>query len=191
MILSIVKAFFAVFGVMDPLGNTPVFLSLTERLDEKTKRSLATKAVIRAGIVLLVFVFLGNIILDFFHISLQSFRIAGGIILLLIGLQLLFGLRFSNEPEIMADDLSVVPLATPLIAGPGMITAVVIFSKEYGYLITIIGIVANLVLSWVLFRYANYIVKFLGKGGTLMFVKFMSLILVAIGVEFIRSGLGV
>ncbi|MEK7509066.1 MAG: MarC family protein, partial [Patescibacteria group bacterium] len=142
MILSIVKAFFAVFGVMDPLGNTPVFLSLTERLDEKTKRSLATKAVIRAGIVLLVFVFLGNIILDFFHISLQSFRIAGGIILLLIGLQLLFGLRFSNEPEIMADDLSVVPLATPLIAGPGMITAVVIFSKEYGYLITIIGIVA-------------------------------------------------
>ncbi|MEK9158497.1 MAG: MarC family protein [Patescibacteria group bacterium] len=190
MILSIVKAFFAVFGVMDPLGNTPVFLSLTERLDEKTKRSLATKAVIRAGIVLLVFVFLGNIILDFFHISLQSFRIAGGIILLLIGLQLLFGLRFSNEPEIMADDLSVVPLATPLIAGPGMITAVVIFSKEYGYLITIIGIVANLVLSWVLFRYANYIVKFLGKGGTLMFVKFMSLILVAIGVEFIRNGLG-
>lgn len=191
MILNVVKAFFAVFGVMDPLGNTPVFLSLTERLDEKTKRSLAIKAVIRAGIVLLVFVFLGNVILDFFHISLQSFRIAGGIILLLIGLQLLFGLRFSNEPEIMADDLSVVPLATPLIAGPGMITAVVIFSKEYGYLITIIGIVANLVLSWVLFRYANYIVKFLGKGGTLMFVKFMSLILVAIGVEFIRSGLGV
>lgn len=191
MILNVVKAFFAVFGVMDPLGNTPVFLSLTERLDEKTKRSLAIKAVIRAGIVLLVFVFLGNIILDFFHISLQSFRIAGGIILLLIGLQLLFGLRFSNEPEIVADDLSVVPLATPLIAGPGMITAVVIFSKEYGYLITIIGIVANLVLSWVLFRYANYIVKFLGKGGTLMFVKFMSLILVAIGVEFIRSGLGV
>ena len=90
----------------------------------------------------------------------------------------------------MADDLSVVPLATPLIAGPGMITAVVIFSKEYGYLITIIGIVANLVLSGVLFRYANYLVKFLGKGGTLMFVKFMSLILVAIGVEFIRNGLG-
>lgn len=191
MLLSIIKAFFAIFGVMDPLGNTPVFLSLTEGLDEKTKRSLATKAVIRAGIVLLVFVFLGNVILDFFHISLQSFRIAGGIILLLIGLQLLFGLRFSSDPEIMADDLSVVPLATPLIAGPGMITAVVIFSKEYGYLITIIGIVANLVLSWVLFRYASYIVKFLGKGGTLMFVKFMSLILVAIGVEFIRSGLGI
>jgi len=190
MLLSIVKAFFAVFGVMDPLGNTPVFLSLTERLDEKTKRSLAIKAVIRAGIVLLVFVFLGNVILDFFHISLQSFRIAGGIILLLIGLQLLFGLRFSNDPEIVADDFSVGALATPLIAGHGMITAVVIFSKEYGYLITIIGIVANLVLSWVLFRYANYIVKFLGKGGTLMFVKFMSLILVAIGVEFIRSGLG-
>jgi multiple antibiotic resistance protein len=136
-------------------------------------------------------VFLGNVILDFFHISLQSFRIAGGIILILIGLQILFGLHLGSGSEIVADDLSVVPLATPLIAGPGMITTAVIFAKEYGYLITIIGITANLVLSWILFRYASYIVKFLGKGSTLMFVKFMSLILVAIGVEFIRNGLGI
>ncbi len=188
MLINIVKAFVAIFGVMDPLGNTPVFLSLTGHLDIKAKQLLAIKAVLRAGIILLVFVFLGNIILDFFHISLASFRIAGGIILILIGLQILFGLPFGSEGK-TADDISAVPLATPLIAGPGTITTVVIFSKEYGLTITIIGIIANLALSWILFRYANFIVKVLGKSGTLIFVKFMSLILVAIGVEFIRNSL--
>ncbi len=142
---------------------------------------------IRAGIILLIFLFLGNMILDFFHISVQSFRIAGGIILILIGLQILFGVKFTKESQSQMDDISAVPLATPLIAGPGMITATIIFSKEYGYTITIIAIAANLLLSWLLFRYAHYILKFLGRSGTLMFAKFMSLILVAIGVEFIKN----
>ncbi len=187
MLISIVKAFFAVFGVMDPLGNTPVFVSLTDKLDSKTKQSLALKAVLRAGVILLTFLFLGNGILSFFHISLQSFRIAGGIILILIGLQILFGAKFGTETEMTSEDISAVPLATPLIAGPGTITAVIIFSKEYGYVITIISIIANLVVSLILFYYAHRIVKVLGKSGTLMFMKFMSLILVAIGVEFILN----
>ncbi len=189
MLLSIVKAFFAVFGVMDPMGNTPVFVSLTDKLDNQTKRSLALKAVLRAGVILLAFLFLGNGMLSFFHISLPSFRIAGGIILILIGLQILFGAKFGTETEMTSEDISAVPLATPLIAGPGTITAVIIFAKEYGYAITIVSIIANLAVSWLLFCYAHQIVKFLGKSGTLMFMKFMSLILVAIGVEFIRNSL--
>ena len=187
MLVSVFKAFFAVFGVMDPLGNTPVFVSLTSKLDKKTKQLLATKAVLRAGVILIVFVFLGNGILSFFHIYLQSFRIAGGIILILIGLQILFGMRFGAEAEMTSDDISAVPLATPLIAGPGTITAVIIFFKEYGYTIMIISIIANLLVSWLLFFYAHHVMRILGKNGALMFMKFMSLILVAIGVEFIRN----
>lgn len=188
MFTLLLKAFFAVFGVMDPVGNVPTFLSLTEKMDITSKRRLATKAVLRAGIILLIFVFLGNAILNFFHISIQSFRIAGGLILILVGFQILFGIRFGKEDESL-DDISVVPLATPLIAGPGTITTVVIFSKEYGYQITLIGVIANLLLSWILFRYAPLILKILGKSGTLLFAKVMGLILVAIGVEFTRSGL--
>jgi len=141
---------------------------------------------LRAGAILLVFLFLGNAILDFFRISIESFRIAGGIIIILIGLQILFGIRSFKDSQ-QPDDLSAVPLATPLIAGPGMITTTIIFSKEYGYLITIIAIAANLLLSWVLFHFAHRIVKVIGRSGSLMLAKFMSLILVAIGVEFIRS----
>ena len=189
MLISIVKAFFAIFGVMDSVGNVPVFLSLTEGFDIQTKKRLAIKAVLRAGAILLVFLFLGNAILDFFRISIESFRIAGGLIIILIGLQILFGIRSFKDSLSQADDLSSVPLATPLIAGPGMITTTIIFSKEYGYIITIIAIAANLLLSWILFHFAHRIVKIIGRSGSLMLAKFMSLILVAIGVEFIRNAL--
>lgn len=189
MLLGFTQVFFAIFGVMDPVGNVPMFLTLTSKMDEKTRQSLALKAVARAGVILVIFVFFGNFVLNAFHISIESFRIAGGLILALLGLQILFGLNFekSGDPASEDNDISVVPLATPLIAGPGMITSAVILAKEYGYLLTLAGVAANLLLSLLLFKYAYFIVRVLGKKGTLVFAKVMGLILVAIGVEFIRS----
>ncbi|MEK9151775.1 MAG: MarC family protein [Patescibacteria group bacterium] len=184
------KAFFAIFGVMDPVGNVPPFLTLTGKLDRKARLALATRAIIRAGAILTVFVFLGNGILNAFHISIESFRIAGGIILVLLGLEIIFGFSLRNEAASADDDISVVPLATPLIAGPGTITSAVILAKQYGYAVTLTGVAANLILSYILFRYADVILRLLGAKGTLVFAKVMGLILVAIGVEFIRSGLG-
>ncbi len=188
MLTSLLQAFFAIFGVMDPVGNVPVYLTLTEKMSSSTAKDLAWKAVVRAGVILTIFVFLGNGILNAFRISIESFRIAGGLILMLLGLQILFGWESpaKMEPE---TDISVVPLATPLIAGPGMITSAVILSKQYGYVVTLIGIAANLALSLVLFRYAHLVLRLLGRKGTVVFAKVMGLILVAIGVEFIRSAL--
>lgn len=190
MWLLFVQVFFAVFGVMDPVGNVPIFLSLTKKLDPVARQRLARGAIIRAGLILVVFVFLGSALLDAFHISLQSFRIAGGIILGLIGLQIVFNVNIhGGDLEGDEGDLSVVPLATPLIAGPGMITTAVILAKEYGYLLTLAGIVANLLLTRLLFRYSGVILKVLGAKGSLAFAKVMGLILVAIGVEFVRNAL--
>ncbi len=187
MWLGFVQVFFAIFGVMDPVGNVPVFISLTGKLDRKERERLATAAVIRAGVILTVFVFLGNAVLNASHISIESFRIAGGLILVLLGLQILFGINIENEQPDEESDISVVPLAMPLIAGPGMITSAVILSKEYGYFLTLAGVVANLILSKVFFHYSGIILKLLGKKGSLAFAKVMGLILVAIGVEFIRN----
>jgi multiple antibiotic resistance protein len=189
MLASFIKTFFAIFGVMDPVGNVPMFLALTDKMDRLAARSLARRAVVRAGVILVVFVFLGNALLDAFHVSIESFRIAGGLILVLLGLQILFGLEAPHRPGEEAQDPSVVPLATPLIAGPGTITSSVILSKEFGYLATLLGIIANLLLSYLLFHYAHVILKLLGKKGTVVFAKVMGLILVSIGVEFIRSAL--
>ena len=96
----------------------------------------------------------------------------------------------NERPDPEENDISVVPLAMPLIAGPGTITSSVILAKEYGYLLTLVGIVVNLLLTRLLFRYAHVILKILGKKGTLAFAKVMGLIIVAIGVEFVRSALG-
>lgn len=186
----LIKTFFATFGVMDPVGNVPTFLSLTEKLDEPARRALSAKAVCFAGGILLAFTVLGNAILDAFHVSLESFRIAGGLVLMLLGLEILFGFSLRSSKDEAHADISVVPLATPLIAGPGMVTTAVILAKEYGYAATLAGIAANLALSWLLFRHAGAIRRLLGVQGTMVFAKMMGLILIAMGVEFIRVGMG-
>ena len=185
----IIQVFLAVFGVMDPVGNVPVFLSLTEHRPKTEQQHLATKAIWRAACILIIFVLFGQAVLSFFQISLASFRIAGGIILGILGLQIVFGFPLNRETKGEEEDISVVPLATPLIAGPGMITSAVILAREYGYLVTIMAIALNLILSKLLFNYAHLVVKILGRKGTMAFAKVMGLIVTAIGVEFIRNSL--
>lgn len=186
----LIKPIVAIFGVMDPVGNVPIFLTLTEKKNLAEARRLALRACVRAGIILLVFLFLGNAVLDAFSISIESFRIAGGLILILIGLQIIFGFEAASKESLGEEaDVSTVPLATPLIAGPGCITATIILSKEYGKFLTLVGIIVNLVLSYLLFHYANWVLKVIGRKGALVFAKVAALIIVAIGVEFIRSAL--
>jgi len=186
---SFIQVFFAIFGVMDPVGNTPFFISLTRSLDKKGKRAFAARAVLYAGGILMVFMFLGNFILNAFQVSLESFRIAGGLVLIVIGFQMLFNVEFEKKEEEGGEgqDASIIPLATPLIAGPGMISSVVILSKEFGYLYTFFGVAINLLLCYILFRFADIVPKLLGNKGALIFGNIMGLILMAVGVEFIRS----
>lgn len=189
--LAALQVFFAVFGVMDPVGNVPVFLALTADMSEAQKRRVAIRAVARAAVLLLAFVLAGSAILSLFQVSLESFRLAGGLIMILIGLQILFNININAQPDSSgaADDISVVPLATPLIAGPGMLATAVVLAKEYGYLITLFALAVNLLLEILLFVKAGWILKKLGHEGTLAFAKIMGLILVTIGIEFIRSAL--
>lgn len=189
MLASFIQVFFAVFGVMDSVGNTPVFISLAGKMPKRERDRLSLWAVLYAGAILTLFVFLGNAVLDVFKVSIESFRIAGGIVVAVLGFQIIFGLHLNKDLE-TSDDISIVPLATPLIAGPGMITLSIILSKEYGYALTLAGIAANLAITYVLFLYSDLILKYFGKKGVLVFAKVMGLILVAIGVEFIRSALG-
>ena len=188
MLQLILKASIAIFGVMDPVGNVPVFMSLTDRMSMKERRAIAVKSVARASLILLFFVFFGNWVLDAFQISYESFRIASGLVLVFLGFQILFGFRF-NRDAAAEEDISVVPLAMPLIAGPGTITTAVIFTKEFGYVPTLVGLGVNLLLSLLLFKYAHLVTRLIGRKGSLVFARVMGLILIAIGVEFARNGI--
>jgi multiple antibiotic resistance protein len=192
LITTFLQPIFGLFGAMDPVGNTPVFLALTSDQTPSRRRAIALRAVIRAGFILVLFTVAGSGILDVFAISLGSFRIAGGLVLALLGLQIMFDISFSGAPtEIKAEglDISMVPLATPLIAGPGTISMAIILVKEYGYLLTLLGIFVNLVLTLLAFWSAGWLHKTLGRQGAEAFAKIMGLIVMAVGVELVRKGL--
>lgn len=194
MLLSLVQVFFATFGVIDPVGNVAPFISLTKDVSEKRRREIATRGVVRAWVVIMLFIFLGTVLLDVFRISIVSFSIAGGLLTSLIGLQLVLGVRLASDDDVAADphakDVSMVPLAMPLLAGPGMLTLAVILTRQYGYAVTVAGVTANLLLAKLLFDRSEVVLRLLGRGGAHAFAKIIGLILVAMGIEFIRDALG-
>ena len=184
---ELVKAFFAIFIVMDAFGNLPIFQALTNKLSSKEKKSNVNNAVVIAAVILLVFLFFGALILEYFGISIGSFKIAGGIVLLILGIKFALGLRFREE-RAKKYELAAVPLATPLITGPGVMTAVIILVNEFGYLVTLIASLLNLFVTWIVLRNTELLFKVFGRQGSDVIARLFGLILVALAVEFIRRG---
>ena len=124
-----IQTFFLYFIVIDPLGNTPLFLSITQNMDTNKKIGVALSATIIASIILLFFALLGSSLLSYLNISYPAFTIGGGIILLIIAIEMLFDKRQQRKEEdvdLNSDNVSVFPLATPIIAGPAAITSVIV-----------------------------------------------------------------
>ncbi len=182
------KIFFAIFVVMDAFGNLPVFYTLTRKQSPKIRLKSANITIFTATAVLLLFLFFGNYILDYFGINIGSFRIAGGIILLIIGIKIVLGLRF-REDRAQKYQIAVVPMATPLITGPGTITTVMIMAAQFGYYLTLIASLLNLFIAWIVLRNSRTLFKFLGRQGSDVLARIFGIILVALAVEFIREGL--
>lgn len=187
--LDFFKAFFSLFVVMDALGNVPVFAALCEKISKRKTCENVSQAVVVAGIILFLFLFFGNWILFFFGINLVSFKIAGGIIIGLIGLKFVFGLHIMEE-RAKEYNVTIVPLATPLITGSGVITTVIFLVQQYGYLLTIIVSLLNLWFTWFILRNAPKLLQHIGKHGADVLKKIMGLILTAIGVHFILAAFG-
>ena len=130
-----IQTFFLYFIVIDPLGNTPLFLSITQNMDTNKKIRIALSASIIASIILLFFALLGSSLLSYLNISYPAFTIGGGIILLIIAIEMLFDKRQQRKGEdldLNSDNVSVFPLATPIIAGPAAITSVIVSVSDIG-----------------------------------------------------------
>lgn len=183
------KSFVMILVIMDPFGGIPVFIMLTKDDTIQRMRRSANRATVVASILIFLFLFLGTIILEFFSISLESFKVAGGIILFLVGLTYVMDIHFGSEIEKGYERDITVPMATPLIAGPGVITAVIISVSLYGYPVTIAAAAINLLLFWVLMRYSHILNKVIGRQGSEILSRVMGLILTAMAVEFIISGI--
>lgn len=188
MLIEFVKSFVMLLVIMDPFGGIPIFLSLTKGFKLKRMRKSATRAIKVASIIILIFLFLGSFILEFFSISLESFKIAGGIILLILGILYVFDIKIQKEQKQYEHDITI-PMATPLIAGPGVLTATIILVSLYGFWIPFAAAILNLLIFWLLMRYSNYLHHVIGDQGSEILTRIMGLILTSIAVEFIVTGI--
>ncbi len=188
MIDEFLRAFFTIFIIMGTFGNIPIFTILTQKIPHKYKKKNANRIIIVASSLLFLFLFLGDYILKIFSISFQSFEIAGGIILMLIGFKYVLGLHIFEE-KAEKNEFPIIPIATPLISGPGSITTVLILVQEYGYFITLLASSLNLFIAWFVLREIEFFNKAFGKHESKGLSKIIGLFVTAIGVEFIRKGI--
>ncbi len=186
------------FTLINPLGIMPIFLTMTSNLSAKEKSRTAQKAVIVAFGTLLAFAFTGQFLFKFFGISVDSFRIVGGVIFFMMGLEMLnarlaqMKVREDDIKEYV-NDISITPLAIPMLAGPGAITNSIILMEDantVGFKITLISSIALiLITAYIVLWAGSSISKFLGDTGIKIMMRLMGLIVMVIAVEFFFSGL--
>jgi multiple antibiotic resistance protein len=192
--VSMGVAFAALFPIVDPVGNVPTFLVLTGRMDRVRRRSEALKSVATALAILLVFLAIGNFILEYFGISLAAVEVIGGLVFGYMGWQMLF---HSIEPpgleeQDSAAEIYFTPMAFPLLAGPGALAAVLALSNRAdtwldfpGFLI---GIALVLAVAYLLFTHADRVLRLLGPKGIDLMNRLMGLIVLLIAAEFVFHG---
>lgn len=172
--------------VIDPPGLVPVFLALTRGMGQNERIQLLNKSVLVGFILLVVFTIFGSTILWLFGIDVHDFRVAGGLLLLVVSLQIIFS---NQDKDINITKPGVVPFATPLMVGPGAVTATIVLSGTVGIYTTLLaGLLAFFVTYTILF-FGKKLFDFLGKDITDVITKVIGLILTAISIRYIRDGL--
>ncbi|MDX1782254.1 MAG: MarC family protein [Thalassovita sp.] len=194
----LITGFVTLFVIMDPIGLTPIFVALTQGMAPARRRAIALRACLMAGLLLALFALFGEAVLGFIGISMPAFRIAGGILLFLTALDMLFQRRTKRredhaEEDDHHDDPSVFPLAMPLIAGPGSIATMILLVGQHPGLIglaMVLGIMlAVLVIALVLFLLSGVLERALGKTGINVVTRLLGMLLAALSVQFVLDGL--
>jgi multiple antibiotic resistance protein len=184
------EVFVTLFVIMDPPGTIPVFLSLTSGRSPATIRRAAWQAVMVSFFVIVAFAFFGQGILKYLHISLPALQASGGLLLLLVALELLTGNE--KEPTAAADvNVALVPMGTPLLAGPGAIVATMLFTRRVhstaDFMAVALGIVLVHVCIWLAMRFSVRILKVIRESGVVLVTRIAGLLLSAIAVQMVAD----
>ena len=197
MLEIFLQYFVLYFVVIDPIGTTPLFLVVTKGLNAKDKNKVAFEGVLIATIVLLFFAFFGNYVLKYLSISFPAFTIAGGVILFLIALEMLFDIRSERKKRSIndkRDKISIFPIAIPLLAGPAAITSVIltISQAEGSYsllIINIICLISVMLVSFIILRVFTKFQKFINEKIINIFSRVIGIILAALSIQYILDGI--
>jgi multiple antibiotic resistance protein len=186
---AIIASVITIFAIMDPFASLSPFLAFTKNCKNAEAKKVATHAVVIAGAVAIVFLFAGPFILNTLSITLSDFKIAGGIVLVLLGIENTLNIQLTKENKKGSLDSIAVLIATPLLTGPGLMTTLIILDKENGVVPVVIALVISLILSLVILMNATNVRDRLGSRVIVIFSKVMGLFLIALGIAFIRTGI--
>jgi multiple antibiotic resistance protein len=189
IIRELALTFVPLFFAMDAVGNLPVFLALTQEVEPEHRRRAVHLSTLTGLGVGLVFVAIGKAIFLLMGIEVADFLVAGGIILLILAIRyLITGKIVENQDLSASATIGVVPLGTPLVVGPAVLTTLLLLIDHYHIAIVLSSFILNLAIQWVLFRQADRIVNFLGRTGANAISKIIMLLLAAIAVKMISEG---
>ena len=197
MLEIFIKTFVLYFIVIDPLSSTPLFLIITQHLETKDKIKTALGGVVIATIILLFFALLGNFILSYLNISFSAFTVAGGIILFLISMEMLFDKRQQRKEgdlNYSSDKISVFPLATPLLAGPAGITSIIVSVTDIGgnftnQVVGIFSLFLVMVITFIIFYVASKSSNTINKKVISVISRVIAIILAGLSVQYILDGI--
>jgi multiple antibiotic resistance protein len=194
----LVAAFASIFTIVNPFSTASIFLALTRDMEHEERKFIARRAAIFAVGLLLVFAFAGSAILSFFSITIDAFRLAGGMLITAFGWQMVRGKRERMSTDhtktvYHRDDISIVPIAIPFLAGPGAITTVLVLISEASNLImtlhVAVAVIVVMVVSYIVLAEADRIVRYIGEAGKEAIEKIMGLIVMVFGVQFVINGI--
>lgn len=193
----LITAFFTLFVVIDPIGLTPMFVALTQGTTPQQRRAIAVRSCALAALLLCLFAFFGEAVLGFIGISMPAFHIAGGVLLFLTALDMLFERRTKRREDQAEEDEgpdpSVFPLAIPLIAGPGAIASIILLAGQVpgvlGLAAIIMVMLFVLAMVFVLFLISGFLEHALGKTGINVVTRLLGMLLAALSVQFVLDGL--
>lgn len=179
-------SFIMLFIVLDSVGNIPIFYSLTSQLSPAERRRVFAKSVVVASALLVVFAVAGYDFLRYYNVTFADFKIAGGLMLFLIAIQGIVG-KIEAE-QLRSEDVSIVPMATPLLAGPGSIYVVMYLKVEYGFTPTLASILLNTLAAYAILVGSGKLLEKVGRNTLLVLSRILLLLLAVIAVSMVRSG---
>ncbi|MFD3189719.1 MarC family protein [Sedimentitalea sp. HM32M-2] len=194
----LITAFVTLFVIIDPIGLTPMFMALTQGMNAARRRAIALRSCITAILILTLFSAFGESVLGFIGISMPAFRVAGGILLFLTALEMLFERRSKRragqaEAEDDVPDPSVFPMAIPLIAGPGSIATMILLSGQKpgveGLVLVVAVMIAVVTVAFAFFLISGVLARALGKTGINVVTRLLGMLLAALAVQFVLDGL--
>lgn len=187
MVKDFFLSFVSIFVVMDVIGTLPIFLSMTEGATARHRRAVTLQAIIAGAVVAIAFIFGGRWLFGVLGITIADFRVAGGLLLLVFAVHDLLFAR--AERRQFSPSMGVVPIGIPLLVGPAVLTGLLLSVSQYGLIETLLALAANLVIAFLVFTFGDFLIRLVGEGGAKGIGKVASLLLAAIAVMMIRSGI--